>query len=472
MKKVTGVVLACLMAAQVGAAEDLDAPSVQAEAAQPQVQSEVQAQPQVETAGVAQSDIEEQNALSDSSTKDITPKSLNDFFDEFADQHGIDYGEDNNGKAFFNGRATVALSATDPSFAKALNLAFDTAMLNMQAEFVRNAFGRQSSELNQKLFSDDSTNAREFEKLPAEGRFSQLLDKAVQLTGAKLDSALQELGVDGKGLTEERKKVLFADSLVQKISTTAFGNMQGLVPVQTSMTQVSPNDYEVGVIAVMSSKTRQVANDMRQKRASLITGKGRAIKDVLPEKNEGYISEHGIRLVYNETGAPVIISYGQWSYQPDSDAYMNNRKKEVASDQATARADSAVSAFINTSIQFKRSSESSAQIERSITETVNGGDTSLSEKTAKDIIDITNKEMSSRSEMNLRGLRTVKRWDAKDENGVAYVGVVRMYSHANVENTNKMVAPVSSQGAKAQTAPKASQSVIRKSRVVNDMDDF
>ena len=74
--------------------------------------------------------------------------------------------------------------------------------------------------------------------------------------------------------------------------------------------------------------------------------------------------------------------------------------------------------------------------------------------------------------MNLRGLRTVKRWDAKDENGVAYVGVVRMYSHANVENTNKMVAPVSSQGAKAQTAPKASQSVIRKSRVVNDMDDF
>ena len=151
---------------------------------------------------------------------------------------------------------------------------------------------------------------------------------------------------------------------------------------------------------------------------------------------------------------------------------MEEGKKEVASDQATARADSAVSAFINTSIQFKRSSESSAQIERSITETVNGGDTSLSEKTAKDIIDITNKEMSSRSEMNLRGLRTVKRWDAKDANGVAYVGVVRMYSHANVENTSQMVAPVSSQGAKAQAAPKASQSVTRKSRVVNDMDDF
>lgn len=471
MKKVTGVILACLMAAQVNAAEDLDAPAA---AAQPEAQAPVQtaAAPVEASAEISQADIEEQNALSDSSTKDITPKSLNDFFDEFAEEHNIAYGEDNTGKVFFSGRATVALPATDPSFAKALNLAFDNAMLNMQAEFVRNAFGRQSTELKQKLFSDDSTNAREFEKLPAEGKFTQLLDKITTLTGAKLDSALQELGVDTQGLTEERKKVLFADSLVQKISTSAFGNMQGLVPVQTSMTQVSADNYEVGVIAVMSSKTRQVANDMRQKRNSLITGKGRAIKDILPTSNEGYISEHGIRMVYNEAGAPVIISYGQWSYQPDSDAYMNNRKKEVASDQATARADSAVSAFINSSIQFKRSSESSAEIERSITETVNGSDTSLSEKTAKEIIDITNKEMTSHSEMNLRGLRTVKRWDAKDANGVDYVGVVRMYSYANVENTNQMVAPVSSQTSKAQATPKASQSVTRKSRVVNDMDDF
>ncbi len=463
MKKITGVVLACLMAAHATAEES--GVSV-GQAAEPQ------AQPQVSSTAVVQSDIEEQNALSDSSTKDITPKSLNDFFDEFADQHDINYGEDNNGKVFFSGRATVALAATDPSFAKALNLAFDNAMLNMQAEFVRNAFGRQSSELKQTLFSDDSTNAREFEKLPAEGRFAQLLDKAVKLTGAKLDSALQEMGVEAAGLTEERKKVLFADALVQKISESAFGSMQGLVPVQTSMTQVSADHYEVGVIAVMSGKTRQVASDMRQKRASLITGKGRQVKDVLPEKNEGYISEHGIRLIYNESGAPVIISYGQWSYQPDSDPYMNNRKKEVATDQATSRADAAVSAFINTAIQFKRSSESSAQIERSITETVNGNDTSLSEKTAKDIIDITNKEITSRSDMNLRGLRTVKRWDAKDDNGVVYVGVVRMYSHANVENTNQMVAPLSSQGSKAQSTPKSSQSVTRKSRVVNDMDDF
>lgn len=445
IKKIASIAFACLLTAQVSSANE-----------------------------VSQADIDEQNTLSDSSTNDITPKTLEDFFDEFSDQYSIQYGEDNNGKVFFTGRATVALPATDPSFAKALNLAFDNAMLNMQSSFVRDAFGRQSRVLQQKLFSDDSTNAREFEKLPAEGKLSQIFDKAVKLTGAKLDSALKDMGIEvDEGLSEERKKVLFTDSLVQKISETAFGGMQGLVPVQSSMTQISSNSYEVGVIAVMSDKTKQIANDMRLKRASLVTGKGKKIKDILPAKNEDFISEHGIRMVYNENGEPMIISYGQWSYQPASDPYMNNRKKEVATEQAISRADAAVSSFINTAIQFKRSAESSLDIENSLTEVIKGNDVLLTEKTAKDIIDITSKEVTARSDMSLRGLRTLKRWSAKDANGVTYVGVVRFYTHANVENINRMITPPKKQtNNTTPAAEKSSQSMTRKSRVVNDMDDF
>jgi hypothetical protein len=443
MKKLASAFFVCLMVTNVGAAE------------------------------ISQSDIDEQNNISDASTKDITPKKINDFFDEFADQHSIQYGEDNNGKVFFTGKATVALPVTDPSFAKALNLAFDNAMLNMQAEFVRDTFGRQSTVLKQKLFSDDSTNAREFEKLPAEAKFTQIFNKAVQLTGAKLDNALKEMGVEGfEGLIKERKKVQFADSLVQKIRENAFGSMQGLVPVQSSIAKLSDNHYEVGVIAVMSGKTKQIANDMSQKRASQITGKGKELKEVLPAKNEDFISEQGIRLVYNENGAPVIISHGQWSYQPDTDAYMNSRKEQVASDQAISRADAAVAAFIMTAIELKRSSESNADIVRSITEAVKGNNTTLTENTAKNIIDITNKEITARTDMNLRGLRTLKRWSARDANGVQYVGVVRFYSHDNVENTNKMIAPANTQDAKSQAASKTGQNVTRKSRIVNDMDDF
>ena len=73
MKKVTGVVLACLMAAHVGATEDLDAVQV------------VESSASIDTSSnaVSQADIDEQNALSDASTKDITPKTMDDFFKEF-----------------------------------------------------------------------------------------------------------------------------------------------------------------------------------------------------------------------------------------------------------------------------------------------------------------------------------------------------------------------------------------------------
>lgn len=465
MKKVACVALTCLLAAQVSAAHAVEEVEQTATAAAT-ISNEAASD------AVSQADIDEQNALSDASTKDITPKSVQDFFNEFAEKHSIHYGIAENGRVFFHGSATVNLPSTDPDFAKALNIAFDKAALAMQAEFVRDAFGKQSSEIVQRMFSDESSNAREFESLPAEGRFAQLFDKVVNLTGAKLDNALKDLGVEPQDLTQERKKELAVNSIIEQISETAFGNIQGLVPVQSSMAELGDNYYEVGVIAVMSPKTKQIANDMRQKRASLITGKGQPLQAVLPENNDDYMSEHGIRLVYNENGAPVIISYGQWSYEADGNPATNNRKKNIAIRQATSRADAAVSAFINTAVQMQMSNRTGEIITNKITETRRGSDITLNETEANDIIDIINEDITARSKMTLRGLGTLKNWSAKDANGVEYVGAVRYYSHDNVLNVNKMIEPAKTQRNKAQPAAKSSQSVTRKSRMVNDLDDF
>lgn len=471
IKKIACVAFTCLIAAQTNANEIDGSVAAVTEAVQVAV-VEAETSLDATSTGVSQADIDEQNALSDSSTKDITPQTMQDFFDEFAKKHSIHYNVVKNGKVFFHGSAAVSLPATDPNFSKALNIAFDKASLAMQTEFVRNTFGSQSSEIAQKVFLDTSTNAREFEKLPAEGRFAQLVDKVVQLTGAQLDNALEELGVQPQDLTQERKKELALNSIVQQISESAFGNMQGLVPVQTSMTELGDGYYEVGVIAVMSPKTKQVANDMRRKRASLITGKGQPLNDVLPETNEAYVNEHGIRLVYDENGAPVVISYGQWSYETGRNPAITSRNKNIAIKQATARADAAVSAFINTSLQMKMSNKVGEILKNTITETRTGTDVALDEQDTNDIIDIINEEVTSRSSTTLRGLGTLKTWSTKDANGITYAGAVRYYSYGNVENANNMIAPSASQSNKTQSAPKATQSVTRKSRVVNDMDDF
>ena len=135
MKKIITTFATCLLAAQISTAWAEESKRTTAAAAI-EVPADVE---ELISADVAteQADIDEQNSLSDSSTKDITPQTLEDFFDEFAEQHSISYGEGKDGKVFFTGRASVTLPATDPSFAKALNLALDTGMLNLQAEFVR-----------------------------------------------------------------------------------------------------------------------------------------------------------------------------------------------------------------------------------------------------------------------------------------------------------------------------------------------
>lgn len=433
---------------------------------------------EVTTSSVAEipaNEVEAQNAMSDASAQDITPKSIEDFFDEFANEYGISYGESINGKTFFSAKATAMVGTNDADFAKALSVAYNEAFLNLQIDFIRDAYGKQAAQTLRKTFTDNSTNAKEFEKLPPESIFAQLLTKISELAGAKLDEMLTNLGVDfQKGLSEERKKILMAENLVKNIQTTAMGQISGLVPIQTAVTK-DGSTYDIGVIAVMSEKTVQIARDMKFKRNSIIKGKGKNIKEFLPTTNDGFLDEFGIRLVYDENGAPVILSYGRWGYiKNSSDEYVNKRQKDIAQKQAAAQADAAISEFVALSLSLKENSQSGKDVEHALTQLITSGNTQESEKVAKNIIDIASSEVKATSNMQLKGIRTLKRWSASDKNNVEHVGVVRFYSYANVKNINEVLGIQNGKNSNQtqQKAVKKSQDVSSKSKMVNDLDDF
>ncbi|MCI6660741.1 MAG: hypothetical protein MSG80_00155 [Campylobacter sp.] len=155
---------------------------------------------------ITQADVDIQNKLSDASTQDITHKSVEDFFDEFKDEFEIEYGITKDGKTFYTGVSDVTLSPTDKNFAKSLQNAYNKALLNLQGEFVKDAFDRIATSSISKYKADQSSNSREFEELPKGGTISQIFDQLMQLAGATLDKALNDLGVETKGLEERRKK--------------------------------------------------------------------------------------------------------------------------------------------------------------------------------------------------------------------------------------------------------------------------
>ncbi|MBF7045400.1 hypothetical protein IY974_02355 [Campylobacter volucris] len=427
-----------------------------------------QATPQVE---ITQEDIKTQNEMSDASTKDITPKSLDDFFEEFADNFDIEYGVTKDGKTFYVGKSVVALNDSDPQFAQALQNAYQKAMLNLQTEFIKDAFGRIAVNKIQNYEADNSTNAKEFEELPKGSIISQIFDKLAQLSGAKLDKALKDLGINVEGLTEERKKTLLKEEFLNKTITSAVGSMSGLIPVQTIVTQ-RRGQYDIGVIAVVSKKTRQLAKDMSLERKSNITGKGKNISEYLPKEEKGFLNEYGIRLVYDEKGSPVILSYGNWGYIADANnAKKTNILEDRAKDTAATMADAAIVEFINTNLSLKDEKTTGESYEEIIKQSLNINDNTIQEQIQDftNIIEKINTKVKANSSGKIKGIRTLKKWSYKSENGIEHVGVVRFYSYDNVANINEAL---KSNSNTPKAEPKKSSNIQRSSNIVNDIDDF
>ncbi|MCR6591703.1 Putative periplasmic protein [Campylobacter insulaenigrae] len=420
---------------------------------------------------ITQEDVKIQNEIS--SINENMPKNLDDFFNEFKEQYGIEYGQTEKGRTFYIGRADVLVNDTDPQFSKALQLSYQKALLNLQVEFIKDAFGRMSAEKISNYEADNSTNAREFEELSRGGTFSQIIDKVTQLAGAKLDKALQDMGINVSGLTEERKKTLFKEQFLIKNLTSAFGSMSGLIPVQTIITQ-KRGEYQVGVIAVISNKTRQIAKDMSLGRKSLIVGKGRSINDYLPKDEKSYLNEYGIRLIYDENGAPVILSYGNWGFVPNANNKMTNRLEDDAKKNASTQADAAILEFVNTNLSFKDERVAGEHYEELIKQNLNINDNSVQdqEQTIANIIDKVKTQIKASASGKLRGIRTLKTWNYTGENGVEFVGAVRYYSYDNLKNTNEALNSNQNQEGKNQQTPKNPANIQRKSNVVNDIDDF
>lgn len=82
---------------------------------------------------------------------------------------------------FYKGEADVLVKEKDADFAKALQNAYNKAMLNLQGEFIKDPFGNIATKSINSLISNNSTNAKEFEPLEKGGIFAQIARKISQL---------------------------------------------------------------------------------------------------------------------------------------------------------------------------------------------------------------------------------------------------------------------------------------------------
>lgn len=409
----------------------------------------------------------------------------------FEDKHGITMGNAVKNRTFFFGSSPVRVGPLDPAYGKELQIAYEKAMLNMQANFILQTYGTMLVENVIDFYENDSTNAHEFDPVKIKeqavsGQIEQIYDKFLQVVDNKLDAMLVEQGVpesEIKTMQVEQKKTVFKDNFRKKMVKKATQNMSGLVPIQTKLVTrevLGKTAVELGVIAVQSEKTTQFAADIVKNRSTAVKGKGSSIKEIIPSKDVDFMDEFGFRMVYDTQGRPMLIAYGRSSVVTKTSSPSRMlRKIDSAKNKARMTAEAMIGGFIKSNIQA-----SDENIQESIDEEIatklsdiEGNQVVSSTEGVQDMgetIDIAIRKIQSKSQFKLRGTSQVRNWEFQDDKGIIHVGSVVAWTYGQLENANNIAnKKVNSSSVKSSTSTQTQ--VIqesRQSKMVNSIDDF
>jgi len=427
---------------------------------------------------ISQQDVNEINTQSNPNTVSDASDTIEDWAYEAIKKFGVeDFGEQ-NGKFFFFASQSVSLKPNDPQFGDALVNAYDKALMKLQNKYLMTRFGRTIVEKAKSFYSDRSTNAKEI-ALPNPsapgftGKILNIMNKSLDVTDKKLDNELVKLGANPekvKKMTPKMKKDIFRDKFLKNTMRKASGSIAGLFPLQTSIAKDKSGKYVVGIIAIATQKTIQIAKDIRLQRKSIVKGKGKDVKTLLPQDPKKYLSTFGVRLSYDLDGIPMIISYGIGSYSKDGDDYIDDQLKSEAKANAISNADGQIAEIVNGYMSINESRKNGEEIKKYV-ERKMSPDSDTIEKTIKNIIKITNNSARSRASMSLKGVSTVKTWRRTTKEGVKFVGAVRVWKY----KTLKAVKDFNSGKYKTAKTRKKSHSYSKSLEVsepVNDVQDF
>ena len=430
------------------------------------------------TDSISQKDINEINTQSNPNTVSDASDTIEDWAYSAIKKFGVEEFGEHHGKFFFFASQSVSLKPIDPQFGDALVNAYDKAFMKLQNKYLMTRFGKTIVEKAKSFYLDRSTNAKEI-PLPNPsapgftGKVLNIMNKSLDVTDKKLDKELIKLGSNPekvKKMTPKMKKDIFRDKFLKNAIRKASGSIAGLFPIQTSIAKDKSGKYVVGIIAIATQKTIQIAKDIRLQRKSIVKGKGKDVKTLLPQDPKKYLSTFGVRLSYDLDGTPMIISYGIGSYSKDSDDYINDQLKSEAKANAISNADAQIAEIVNGYMNIHQSRKNGEEIKRYVEREMKPNSDTV-EKTIKNIIKITNNRARSSASVSLKGISTVKTWRRTTKEGVKFVGAVRVWRY----KTLKAVKDFNSGRYKSIKTRKKSHSYMKSlevSKPVNDVQDF
>ena len=352
-------------------------------------------------------------------------------FKEFAKEAGITYGNAMpDGRFYCKGQSPVNADYSSPQFIKSRAMAYERAYLDAIAHFMIDSYGHETTEKLSDFYGNQSENAKDSPMAKAK----TLCEKVALLADAKLNAALANAGVPPEkyataSVVEKRK--LLQDSIAVTTMNKVLHMSSGCIPVKTFEARGDDGRYSVGVVVRYDPTSKTLAECFRRKvRPAISKPSGLTIEEALPPEDE-MTSNFGVRLYYDESGTPSLLSFGQWgsSYTGKS-AAMAERAEDQALNQARMLADSGLTAFINSFMDAAESGSAGESISEGIVFTDDGNATPES---VANVADVYVKKIRQSGSDTMKGRSTVYDEILTHPNGHKVAVVVRRWSFATVD---------------------------------------
>ena len=347
-----------------------------------------------------------------------------------------------NGRQIFSGISVINQPISHPDYAKYRVFAYEEAYLSALTTFFKSVALDIKAETEQKVFNDQSSNRAKFEEELNEEQtsFSSVIDKTLALTGAKLDAALKEYGIDPaqyNAAPADQKKTMLSNAFTQKIVQRFSKSLGGVTTLQTFFMNNEEGTGAVGVIIAYSPKIESVAEALKIGKKPAIDKTGKPLAQLLPLDNSEKLSTMlGTRLLIDEYG-PVIVAFGQWANSSVSeDPAIRAEYRNAAFEQASAMAFKEISAFLNQSYTAEIETERSKILnEFAVKEGKTG---MITEQKEREIIDKVFRQAQAHTSSYLQGAQTLTQWIYQTPEGHEMVGVVVSYSFNDIMKAKTM----------------------------------
>ena len=375
----------------------------------------------------------------------------------------------------------AALPAGDVRWGKSRALAYEGAFLDAMRAFVELRRSTVSSEVAREYFQEDIPE-EDLAYRPAEptgAYLERVAEKAAVLAERRLDEALRDSGMseaEVQALAPEQKHVLFADRYSRRTLVQAVGAASGLVPLKTFEAVDGQGFTVVGVVAAFSQRMRALADGIARGKPMRADPEREdaPVADQMAEFADADLPrEFGVRVLGDEQGFPVLVSFGQWGLRAGEGESnrARSRRREFAFRQAENAARAYLAAFVHTCTGFSRESTVAEAAEEVIAVAADGTGWESDMATVTDRLA---EKAQAGSEVSLTGLTTLRTWQAEHPEvaGHQLVGAVVMWSPAREDAVRTAVGerPKHAEQPAAATGP--SEPVESGSRVIMDESDF